>query len=239
MTSPQINGVHFIGSVPVPTEEDCFRTICAALPGRIKRIPDGEPGQRENFTRWQLDIFKREPRSINKALNPGNPSTYSEDEAADILRSLGDLETGYDDYALRSYATFKKLKNEGVIPQDIRLQVCLPTPVNVVLMCAHSSLRGKIEPFYEGALLRSLRRIQDNVPHRELAIQFDCPMEMGMLEEANFYGLMEMKPWFEPVREGLLERMTKVAESVAEDVELGFHLCYGKTIQKCINVHCD
>ena len=76
-------------------------------------------------------------------------------------------------------------------------------------------------------MLRSLKRIQENIPHRELSIHLDCPADIGMLEDANFYGIMEFKPWFEPVAEGVLERMVKIADSVAEYVELGFHLCYG------------
>ena len=231
MSSPTVNGVHFVGSVPVSTEEDCFRTLCAAVRGRIKRIPDGEPASRQHFIRWQLDVFKRDPRAINYAYIPANPKTYSDKEADEIITSLGDLETRYDEYALSSYAAFKKLKTDGIIPQDVHFQVCLPTPANVVMLCVHPSLYSKVEPLYGKALLRSLKRIRDNIPHHELTIQFDCPMEIGMLERGNFYGLIELKPWFEPMLDGILERLARMAESVDEDVELGFHFCYGEMIQ--------
>ena len=236
MTSPKINGVHFVGSVPIPTEEDCFRTICSALPGRISRIPDGEVGERDYFVKWQLNKFRGETRVIHPTHHPGNPTTYSDDEAEEIVRALGDLETGYDDYALSSYATFKKLKAEGVIPREVRFQVCLPTPINV-LFGIHPSLRSKMEPVYERALQRSLKRIQDNIPHGELAIQLDIPIEVGILDGADFYGIEKMKPWFEPILEGILERIGRMTEAVAQDVELGFHLCYGEKIQDCTYVH--
>lgn len=35
------------------------------------------------------------------------------------------------------------------------------------------------------------------------------------------------KPWFENVREGIIERLVELAENVKGDVELGFHFCYG------------
>ena len=35
-------GCHLVGSVPLPDAETVFRECLAALPGRLKRIPDGE-----------------------------------------------------------------------------------------------------------------------------------------------------------------------------------------------------
>ena len=229
MGDPQINHVHLVGSVPVPTAEDCFRTVCSAFPGRLKRIPDGEPGVREQFIGWQLDVFKQaDPRVLNELFTPNSPTTFSENEATDILKNFEKFETHYDDHALESYAIFKRLKDEGVVPHDVRFQVCLPTPLDLVYLIVHSGLRNKIEPLCEQAMIRSLKRIQSNIPHSELSIQWDAPIAMGMIEEANFYGLTEIKPWFEPVSEGVLERMANMVEAVAEDVEVGIHLCYGR-----------
>lgn len=36
-----------------------------------------------------------------------------------------------------------------------------------------------------------------------------------------------MKPYFAPVRSGILERLRRLATAVRADVELGNHLCYG------------
>jgi methionine synthase II (cobalamin-independent) len=46
---------------------------------------------------------------------------------------------------------------------------------------------------------------------------------MGMLEGLG--GLFES--WFQPVKNGILERLRHLAEAVPEDVEMGLHLCYG------------
>ena len=229
MSTPQINNVHFVGSVQVPTAEECFRTLCEALPGRLKQIPDGEPGIRDYFMNWQTDLFKQvDPRVLNnEQFSPNSPRSFTDDEAASIVKNFEKLETQYDNYALESYATFKRLKQEGVIPQEFRFQVCLPTPVNVVYFVVHTDLQSRIEPIYEEAMLRSLKRLQDRIPHSELSIQWDAPIEIGMLEQANFYGFRPMKAWFEPVLEGVLQRMAKMVDAVAEDVQAGIHLCYG------------
>ena len=228
MDNSQVNGVHFVGSVPVPTEEDCYRILCNALPSRLKRIPDGEPGQRGNFAGWQMNVFKHEPRVINQQFRPNAPNDFSIEEANDIVKAFVNMETRYDDYALESYAKFKKLKAEGVVPPHVRFQVCLPTPLTVVYLLVHTQLTSRIEPEYEKAMLRTLERIQDKIPHEELSIQWDAPLEMGMLEQANFYGNREIKPWFEPVFDGIVDSMKRMVDAVEEDVEVGIHLCYGK-----------
>ncbi len=45
-TQRQPRGVHLVGSVPLGDAEDVFRTANAILGGRLRRIPDGETGER-------------------------------------------------------------------------------------------------------------------------------------------------------------------------------------------------
>ena len=70
---------------PLNTEEECFRAACEGLPGRLKRIPDGEPGDRKNFARWQLDLFKYEPRLLNESFSPDRPKPLTEEEANEVF----------------------------------------------------------------------------------------------------------------------------------------------------------
>ena len=93
-----------------------------ALSGRLKCIPDGEPGKRHYFTRRQLDLLKYEPRILHEAINPGAPTTFTEEEANEVIQSIDKLETQYDDYALNSYEVFKKLRDARIVPQGVRFQ---------------------------------------------------------------------------------------------------------------------
>ena len=60
------------------------------------------------------------------------------------------------------------------------------------------------------------------IPHDQLAIQFDLCIEVFMVE-----GYPMVEPWFEDVWGGVLDRVEAHAQAVPEDVQLGFHFCYG------------
>lgn len=229
MAHPNITGVHLVGSTPLPTEEECFRAACKAFPGCLKRIADGEPGIRYNFAGWQRSLFDHEPRVLNEAFNPNGPTDFTEEEMNEILKAYPELDTQYDEFALNSYETFKKLRDEGAIPQGVRFLVCLPTPLTVMALAIIAPFRGSLESRYEAAILRSLTRIQNCIPASDLTIQWDLPLEFAMLEGESHRGLVE--PWFEPMFEGIIERLVRLGDSVNEDVELGYHFCYGKPIR--------
>jgi hypothetical protein len=134
---------------------------------------------------------------------------------------------GYDDFALASYADFCKLRGEGIIESGVRFQVSLPTPLNVIASIIDEPYQVETEPLYEKALLASLRRIQDNIPTQDLAIQWDMAREIAMLETPQI-----SIPWFHPLNGGIFERFVRPAEAVDEGVQMGIHLCYGDHLHK-------
>ena len=42
-----------LGSSPFPLTSSFLTTVASALPKQINRLPDGEPGIRQNFMTWQ------------------------------------------------------------------------------------------------------------------------------------------------------------------------------------------
>ena len=44
--------VHLIGSVPLASTEEVFRTLVGALGDRLSRMPDGETGERRRWIWW-------------------------------------------------------------------------------------------------------------------------------------------------------------------------------------------
>ena len=76
---------------------------------------------------------------------------------------------------------------------------------------------------YEGLLLQAMIRIQDEIPARDLAIQFDCAIEFAMLEGLGKF----FTPWFAHVKKGIVERILRLTGAVDPDVQLGLRLCYG------------
>ncbi|KAJ9658917.1 hypothetical protein H2201_007567 [Coniosporium apollinis] len=213
-------GVHMVGSVPLPSAEDVFRQVCEALPGRLRRITDGETGDRSQFCFFQRNVFAHTP-TILVNFDGSPPKTPTRAEIEHIVKGMPRIDTGYDEHALSSYSTFRRLRAEGIVPGGIRFQVSLPTPINFVGSQIEPAFRPAVEPLYEEAVLRVLKRIEAETPRQDLAIQWDVAVEFGQLERVLF------EPWFEPVKEGIFERLVRLGNAVDEGVEMGFHLCYG------------
>lgn len=228
-------GVHLTGSICLPSAEEVFRKTTMLLPGRLRRIPDGETQHRQQFFRFQQDAFAKAGasqalRKYDEQRNPLPSDPVPQEEVERVAEHLSEhLHTGYDTYAMESYALFARLRDEGVIPPGVRFQVSLPTPVNVMTMIA-PPYQAALEPVYEAALLRDLHRIQTTVPPGDLAVQWDCAIEFAMLEGV---GYPAFRPWFAAagdaagVREHVDEVLVRLGDAVGEDVELGYHLCYG------------
>jgi hypothetical protein len=203
------------------------------MPGRLKRIPDGETGSRNYFTVWQSDAFKASPavqiRFVDNAPVPEDKFTGAEiEEGIARLKAAGPLKTGYDDAAIQSYAVFKRMRDEGSIPDGVRFQVCLPTTANVVAPFVQPAFQARIEPIYEEALFHAMRNIQDQIPHEDLAIQIDMAVDTAFWEGVLY------SPWFGgDVKEYIVGYISRMIGQVDADVELGIHNCYGKcsTIQ--------
>ncbi|KAH7393518.1 hypothetical protein BKA64DRAFT_89599 [Cadophora sp. MPI-SDFR-AT-0126] len=225
---PKPRHVHFLGSVPLASSEDVFQRLTTTFSTQLRRIPDGETGKRKSFVGWQKGIFEGSNIRVKS-----HTAADSEPRTPSTLISSSDLAPTYDDFALDSYKTFCQLRDQGVIPPGIRFQVSLPTPANVICCVVHPEDQVRAEPLYEAALLASLRRIQASIPAHDLAIQWDLAVEFALLEFAKLDPQPEWKPfyltnpWFSPLKEGLVERIARIARHVDPGVEMGFHLCYG------------
>lgn len=238
MANYQPCGVHLPGSICLSSAEEVFRKTTALLPGRLRRIPDGETQHRHNFVRFQRDAFAE--AGASQALRQYDaqwyplPSDPVPQEEVDLVakRVSEHLHTSYDTHAIESYGLFARLRDEGVIPRGVRFQVSLPTPVNVMTTIA-SPYQAALEPAYEAALLRDLRRIEAAVPPDDLAVQWDCAIEFAILEGVEY---PSFRPWF-AVGEGdddaaarrahIDAALVRLGRAVDERVELGYHLCYG------------
>ena len=213
--------VHLVGSVCLPDQETVFTRLCSSLPSRLRRIPDGETGKRQNFVIFQRDVFNDSPFVQAPFPLVSASKTLGFAPGLDAPR-IHILPVEYDEFAISGYDKFCKLRTEGLIPEGVRFQVSLPTPINVLGNLVEPSWRARVEPYYEEALLAALKRIQDSIPSADLAVQWDLASEFAYLE-----GAASSPAWFSPLKDGIIKRVLRVAAAVHEDVALGFHLCYG------------
>jgi SAM-dependent methyltransferase len=215
-------GVHLVGSVPLASAEDVFRTVSAQLGDRLRRIPDGETGPRADWIVWQYPVLSSRPQF---EVAPPPPRSYralpqlklrADEDGGDL--SFGSL--GYADAALASYRTFGVLKRDGIIPRGCRFQVSLPTPLAPISAFIALDDQAIVEPAYEAAMAEELKQILEQIPNDQLAVQWDTNVEFGMLDG-------DIPVWFSDLKAGILERLIRISRLIPSDVELGFHFCLG------------
>ena len=216
-------GAQLIGSVPMDSVEQVMTTVSNTLGQHIDRLPDGELGNRDYWIRWQRTVFNK-LEGVFEDVDPG-PDAYVPRPrlrklpgitAADI--GLGTL--GYAEAAIDSYAVFKRLKDEGEIPDHLRFQIGLPAPQEPILGHFETDTHGIMGPIYEKALLGELQQILDSVPHSELAIQWEFVYQLAILEGA--YESIMTDPWTE-----IPTRLAALADTIPEPAQVGYHFCYG------------
>jgi hypothetical protein len=219
-------GAHLVGSLPLDSAEDVFRAVAAPLGDRLRRIPDGETGERFLFAGWQVKTFQRHPdferapgRRVMEVVTPHRLRKGV--NAASV--SFDDL--GFAGAAIDSYNVFARLRSDGVIPHGVRFQVSLPTPVNCLAQVVDKRDIANVEPAYEAALLREVDRIAAAIPQSELAIQWDCPWEVRVWD--GHLPRFLVQPWFPDAHLGILDRLSRLGERVPPGVELGYHMCHG------------
>jgi hypothetical protein len=217
--------VHLVGSVGLDTVPEVFGSTGRILKDAIKRIPDGEPGGRRCWISWQYPMLRASP--FLQVAEEGAPRASAgfaklklgEGVTPETLR-FGEL--GYAREARTSYQDFLRARARGEISESVRFQVCLPTPFAVVVAFCAPNAVSDIEPAYEAAMMRELKSIFEEIPHRDLCLQWDVCVEMVIWD-----GQIKYHGSFEASEDAMIGRLARISATVPADVELGFHLCYG------------
>jgi hypothetical protein len=254
-----------VGSVGLDSAETVFRSVAAILGDRLRMIPDGETGARSSWIHWNRAVFESnpalEPDPVEMAAGrrltsetegirrwgggsarahgtPPPPRLRVRDgvQPDDIVFAP----LGHGEHAKKSYALFRRLRDEGVIRRGTRFQVALPT--------AAAMMNGHIVPQCHEAVEQPLMRrlfadVADfclAIPHDDLAVQWDIPCEMSQWEGVR-------PAWFDNVKDGVIDRLVQHIAAVPDDVQLGIHFCYGsyggrhwkepESTANCVEVH--
>lgn len=203
------------------------------MPNRLRRIPDGETGDRIYFIQFQKFFFQPAPEMIpefkmNSELVMHDFTPEQVKAGIDKIKA-SPCKTKYDDYAIASYQTFKKLRDDGVLPKGIKFQVSMPTHINAIMGFVQRDFQAEIEPIYREALWQAMRNIQDAIPHEDLAFEIDIASEYIFLENISMF-----RPWFynddkdfDKRKEYMYDYIVKQIGLIDQDVEVGLHNCYG------------
>jgi hypothetical protein len=218
--------VHLVGSMALPSVDAVFEATGSILGRRLKRVPDGEPGGRNLWITWQYPLLRANP-FLQADDDPQQVSSaglkrvrLADGVAPDELQFS---ELGYAREARTSYVDFTRARDKGLLDRKSRFQVCLPTPFAVILPFVSRSSLLAVERAYEAAMIREVEKICAEIPHKDLAIQWDLCIEMVMWD--GQYD--RFKSPFDDAKKEIIDRVVRICRPVPGDVELGFHLCYG------------
>lgn len=212
--------VHLVGSVNLDTVDEVWDKCLGITGKQLLRVPDGEPGPRRLWISYQYPMFLQNRHLMPSDEPPGEspqipvcvqPGVNPED--------ISFPELGYAREARISYRDFCDRRDAGKVPEGIRFQVCLPTPLACVNAWVVREDQVKVLPAYERAMLKEVKTIMESIPHHDLSIQWDICIEMILYD-----GRLWPAPWNKEMHAAIFKRL---ASAVADDAELGFHLCYG------------
>src|SRR5829696_967262 len=174
------SSVHFNGSVNLPDAETVMREISARIPTGVRRMTDGETGERNYWILFQIQKFLEMPefeavssgQAYETSLDaPQMPQLrLAEGASADTI-SWPDL--GYAAEYARSFEIFDRLQQDGTIPADVRFQVQYPTPLASTAVTFVLEDLPAISASYETALFADLERLLATAPHDRVAVQWD------------------------------------------------------------------
>jgi hypothetical protein len=220
------SSVHFNGSVNLPDAEAVMREISSRIPTGVRRMTDGETGERNYWIHFQIDKFRAMPEfesvSVGKAYDTGDveaPETPRLRLADGV--SAEDVKwpnLGYADAYAESFKLFSSLQDDGTIPEGVRFQMQYPTPLASMATTIVAEDMPGVAAAYEAALFSDLDRALSRIPHDRCAVQWDVAVEFGALE-----GSFGPAARLEQVVPGLI----RCVDRVPEDVSVGLHLCYG------------
>lgn len=225
--TPTERPLHLVGSVPLSDADAVFRAAGAMFGPKLKRVPDGETGDRKGWIGWQRQQFADQPvleqaaaKEREYQFRPPFRVRAGHDPAQ--IR-FGDL--CYARIAIESYAKFLAARKAGSVTDQCRFLVALPTPWAPVYSSIAYESQQSVFPRYEAALLVELDRIVSSIPKRDLAVQWDVATELSWLE--GVYPSPFADTW-----SGVVAALARLGTRVPGEVELGYHLCYGSAGNK-------
>src|SRR5262245_29212617 len=95
--------VYLVGSVPLASAQEVFETVSAALGSRVKRLPDGETGERSDWITWLEPVFAENPAF---------------EKSGEFFR-VHATGTGRERYALKSGLAARDVRFDNLLYADI------------------------------------------------------------------------------------------------------------------------
>ena len=230
-----------VGSIPLDTVEQVFRTVGGPLGPHLAYMPDGEVGDRRYWIDGiayrvlnghpEIETLRR-PAPDENGVERWRPQGIDDQFRFRVKPGVRDVRfgdpgwrLGYTKDAVNSYFVFRQLKKEGVLPAALKFQVCLPLTYSAVTsFFPDPEDHARIVPGFTAALRAEVAKIIELIPPEDLAIQWDLAVENRYIEAAlEREGIVGAKR----EAERLMVPAQKLSPHIPERVALGYHSCFG------------
>lgn len=228
--------VVLVGSVPGDNAEEVLRLCSCEIGNIVTSLSDGETGHRQQWVQFLAANIYHGHEGLETTQRPytvdGQEKWHNESygekgwlfKVKEGVTELHFSSLGYAAAAKDSYEKFAKLKNEGVIPADVRFQVSLPlTESGTRIFVTNDADFQILSKAYEEAMIREIETLLQTIPAHDLLIQWDLALEV------LFIVLEGKTPWSPSgsTRERYLASLARLSSHIPDDTLLGCHFCYG------------
>ncbi|HUB94473.1 MAG TPA: hypothetical protein VL993_01060 [Stellaceae bacterium] len=219
--------VLLVGSMPVRPVESVFETVSTHLGPLAHRIPDGE------MMGWLRQVWRS--HALNPLLEEDGETKLNGNAALALplyrlkpgvaAKDLALGPYGYAENARRSHAAFARLRRDGKIPPQTRLQVCMAGPGTTAYVIKLPA--DELLPLARVALLREIEAMVATLPPSDLAIQLDVAMEAEHEEYLRRPDAFDtpVHDAFHWTHEQMAQSVAWLADRIPAEIELGFHIC--------------
>lgn len=218
-----------VGSIPLETAKQAFMTFGRPLGAHLAAMPDGEVGFRRHWiSRVHFQVFAIHPdiEVIQRPRPDGGVERLMPHDASDSWRfrvkeGLQSIRFGEPGWrlgfardAVNSYFIFKTLREKEMLPPHLRFQVSIPMVNSAAPQRVFATPRDCeiVRRAYAEALKLEIGKILEHIPHKDLAIQWDCAAELQAAYEGDVEGQISQ---------------IGISSGIPGEVSLGFHLCFG------------
>jgi hypothetical protein len=238
--------VLLVGSLPYETAEEALRAAGSALNGHIGWLPDGEPGPRQMWVGMMLElVFSHHPDIEETKAPPAHQITETPEEHEGsgpgeelegmwLFRVKPGRKIQFDDlkygsFAAESYEVFRRLRDEGAIPADVRFQVSLPSPHSAIDGCFEDPDQWPdVYAAYIDGIRGEIRKALEVIPAEDLVIQWDVALEfldlfLGEKKWLRFWPTLTAQEKFQRHA----EQLDHLWQEIPSETLLGIHWCFG------------
>src|SRR3954471_12823566 len=215
-----------VGSLPASSTEEALRAGGELFGDLVFALPDGETGPRALWAAYDHGtVLDPHPDVVVVEQGARPPRHLAEMDVLGLRDGVGELH--FDrwpriDDAIASYAVFRRLRDDGLIPSHVRFQVSLPFMTSLLAgMKADFAHDFPIaQRAYEDLFAREIKRLTAAIPADDLAIQWDVCWEVLDLE--GVISWMHGDAW-----ERFAGSVRRITRLIPEEALVGYHLCYG------------